>query len=69
MIDFALELRNGCGVDLCLLPKELAVGYTEDGGADLLEIQYFRLLLPFVALYVGTLTVIDGDIPEGYEND
>ncbi len=69
MIDFTLELRNGFGVDLCLMPKQLAVGYTEDGGADLLEIHYFRLLLPFVALYVGTLTEIEGDIPEGYEDE
>ena len=69
MIDCTFEFRNGFGIDLSLLPKELAVGYTEEGGADLLEIQYFRLLLPFVALYVGTLTVIDGDIPEGFENE
>jgi hypothetical protein len=69
MIDFTLEFRNGCGVDLCLMPKQLAVGYHEDGGATLLEIHYFRLLLPFVALYVGTLTEIEGDIPEGYEDE
>ena len=69
MIDVGLEFRNGFGIDLSLLPKDLAVGYTEEGGADLLEIQYFRLLLPFVALYVGTLTVIEGDIPEGYEDE
>ena len=69
MIDVGLEFRNGFGIDLSLLPKDLAVGYTDDGGADLLELQYFRLLLPFVALYVGTLTVIDGDIPEGLEDE
>ena len=68
MIDFTCELRNGFGVDLCLMPKQLAVGYHEEGAA-LLEIHYFRLLLPFVALYVGTLTEIEGDIPEGYEDE
>lgn len=69
MIDFTYELRNGFGVDFCLMPKQLAVGYRKEEGATLLEIHYFRLLLPFVALYVGTLTEIEGDIPEGYEDE
>tara|TARA_R110000737_G_scaffold80132_3_gene112260 strand:+ start:4993 stop:5205 length:213 start_codon:yes stop_codon:yes gene_type:complete len=68
MIDFSMSMRNGFGVDLCLLPKEYAVGYKEGGECNMLSLQYFRLLLPLVAVHLGTITVLDEEVPREYRD-
>lgn len=63
MIDLSLEFRNGFGADLALLPKEYGLGYREDG-IDLVSMHSFRLLIPFLAVYVNHITVEQEDVKE-----
>ena len=64
MIDVSINLRNGFGFDLSLLPKALGVGMREDGSQDLVELHHFQLLLPFFEVLIGTIDILE----EGYDD-
>lgn len=70
MLDLSVNFRNGFGVDFSLLPKEHGVGLRyEDDEYVLLELHYFQLLLPFLSVMVGTITEMEGELPERFKNE
>lgn len=65
MIDVTINLRNGFGIDLSLLPKALGVGTREDGSQDLVAMHHFQLLLPFCEVLIGTINILEEDYDDG----
>ena len=57
MIYFDVRLRNGFGFDLSLLPKESDLMINDEGNVIELTQQLFQLLVPLVALFIGSYDV------------
>lgn len=56
---FEMMFRNGFGIDISLMPRQVSLGLKHGGGHVLVQHHLFQILLPFVIIQFGEYSTQD----------